>query len=368
MEINNVNDNKISMLLDDIPINTIRDNLEPYLITPLPDINELRENLGKITWKKGENFYTDIDNILNFSSKYKKTLIITTSLAILFLASFGVSYSLFNNSDSNTTYADNSNSLSSNYESNYLNESSKDPLYNNKNESSIDSSEYNDEYSTEYNTEYNDKYNDEYSSNNYSTDKIINNYKYIDYIIPSSNYIRLSFSDLNEFNTQQLFIARNEIFARHGYIFKASNLRKYFESKDWFIADSSYTGNLSEIELNNVDMIKSVEFLKMAYESNSFIYDNFVFPYSDVKLLTSDEISSLNDWELVVAKNETFARYGLNFSINELKNHFNSKYWYHIDNTVGNDVTLNSIENSNIALLVQEEEKRILTSINHDLE
>lgn len=362
LNLNKIDDNKPHTLLDDISENTIRNNLGLYLLTPLQDINELRNNFQKSTLKNGRKFYNDSNNIRNYTIKYKKTAAITLFLLILFFISFSCANFIFSKSNSNNNY------LSSNNTN--INE---DVLINEDNEDNIDDLyDYIDESSSNHISNNETIYNSNNSSklsaqSNSYINKIINKYKYTDYIIPTSNDTYLSFSDLNDFTVEELFIARNEIFARHGYTFSTPNLKMYFESKDWFVPNSSYNGNLNKIEIANVDIIKAIEFLKMAYEDNSPVYDSFVFYDSDTRLLTYNEVSNLNDWELLVAKNEIFARYGLNFSTIELRKHFNSKFWYYIDYSVGNDVTLNSIENSNIALLVQEEEKRILSAIDHDL-
>lgn len=60
-------------------------------------------------------------------------------------------------------------------------------------------------------------------------------------------------------------------------------------------------------------MIKSLEFLKFARESNTSITRSFVLPNSNTSEITLSEIAELNDWELIVARNEIFARYGLAF-------------------------------------------------------
>ena len=55
---------------------------------------------------------------------------------------------------------------------------------------------------------------------------------------------------------------RNEIYARHGYIFTTEPYKSYFNSKSWYTPDPSFKGDdkeLNEYELENVRTIKSVE-------------------------------------------------------------------------------------------------------------
>jgi len=62
----------------------------------------------------------------------------------------------------------------------------------------------------------------------------------------------LSYSDLR--------IMRNEIFARHGYIFKTKDMQEYFNAQSWYIPRfSDVSDQLNEIEKKNVAFIKSYE-------------------------------------------------------------------------------------------------------------
>ncbi len=63
---------------------------------------------------------------------------------------------------------------------------------------------------------------------------------------------------------EDLRILRNEIFAKHGRVFKDAKLQKYFEAQPWYQADASFTDDkvkdiLSEIEFKNITAIKTQE-------------------------------------------------------------------------------------------------------------
>lgn len=197
----------------------------------------------------------------------------------------------------------------------------------------------------------------------------ISEYASKDYIISTSNTAKLDFKALNNYTADELFIARNEMFARYGYVFTSSpNLQSYFESKSWYTPNSDYSGDLTgELEQDNVNLIKSIEFLKMAHASCPSITSDYVFPNSNTVEISSNEASALTDWELIVARNEIYARYGLNFSTKELVDHFKSKSWFTIDSSVGNDLSLNSIESKNVATILAEEKNRMNSKLNHDL-
>jgi hypothetical protein len=63
------------------------------------------------------------------------------------------------------------------------------------------------------------------------------------------------------YSKEELRLIRNEIYARHGYIFKAADLKKHFESQPWYIADPFFnpSTDLTEIESANIATIGRVE-------------------------------------------------------------------------------------------------------------
>ena len=197
----------------------------------------------------------------------------------------------------------------------------------------------------------------------------IDKYRNVDFIIPTTNSVELVFKDLNDYTIEELFLARNEMLARHGYTFdEYPKLRAYFESKSWYKPTASFSGELTkDVEKNNYDMIRVIEFLKMAKENCPKIYDNYVLPNSNTKELRSSDVRNLNDWELIVARNEIFARYGLEFSTIELLEHFKARSWFIIDSSVGNDVGLTTVERKNVEVILAEEKSRRDIALDYDL-
>lgn len=85
-----------------------------------------------------------------------------------------------------------------------------------------------------------------------------------DYIIPDSSSRMISSSELSGYSADQLRIARNEIYARHGRMFNDSDLQAYFNSKHWYtgtIAPDSFVESqyLSETERKNAETIRAYE-------------------------------------------------------------------------------------------------------------
>lgn len=70
-------------------------------------------------------------------------------------------------------------------------------------------------------------------------------------------------AELEEMSDYELYLARNEIFARHGRIFKNSDLQEYFGSKSWY--DPRYTPEefsesmLNANEKDNIERMAKIE-------------------------------------------------------------------------------------------------------------
>ena len=90
-------------------------------------------------------------------------------------------------------------------------------------------------------------------------EKVINKqlatYSYKDnyFIIPDSSDRYLTEYDLSGLTKDQLEIARNEIYARHGYAFEKKRWRNYFGSKSWYYRDNSCTQEVAKSRMNSVE-------------------------------------------------------------------------------------------------------------------
>ena len=83
------------------------------------------------------------------------------------------------------------------------------------------------------------------------------------YVIADSSSRLLGENDLAGLSSNQLRIARNEIYARHGRLFNDASLQAYFNGKDWYNGtispDNFSSGMLSETERANLEFIKAHE-------------------------------------------------------------------------------------------------------------
>lgn len=70
----------------------------------------------------------------------------------------------------------------------------------------------------------------------------------------------LTMSDLENYSAEELRIMRNEIFARHGYIFKTPEMKLYFANQPWYTPKYSDVSRfLTDIEKKNIELIKTRE-------------------------------------------------------------------------------------------------------------
>ena len=85
-----------------------------------------------------------------------------------------------------------------------------------------------------------------------------------DYIIWDSNIRYLTDAEVSALSLQQLNYARNEIYARRGYIFQSQELRDYFGSKYWYygtIPASQFSAAVfNSYEQANIELLKKYEY------------------------------------------------------------------------------------------------------------
>ena len=85
-----------------------------------------------------------------------------------------------------------------------------------------------------------------------------------EYIFPESSTRALTRAEVEGHTKEELRLARNEIFARHGMIFGVDDLHEYFSAKSWYNptvpGDEFYDRvEMSMIEEANIVLIQEVE-------------------------------------------------------------------------------------------------------------
>ena len=160
-------------------------------------------------------------------------------------------------------------------------------------------------------------------------------------IFANSSEELLSPADLEGRDATTLRLARNEIFARNGRIFNDAALRAHFVKFDWY-RPTSYEPQLNQIEKQNVALIRQFEMNQSAPKAG------FLFADSDRRLLTAQELKSLDKAELRNARNEIYARRGRKFVRKEVSDYFKQFDWYRPQ---FGEVELTFLEAQNVALI-----------------
>jgi hypothetical protein len=160
-------------------------------------------------------------------------------------------------------------------------------------------------------------------------------------IFPASSNVLLTEADLSGLDAGLLRLARNEIFARRGYIFRDQKLADHFAQFPWYRPVTSEPV-LGQIELANVELIRAFEL------RGSAPVEGFVFPDSDRRLLEPEEVNGLNAATLRLARNEIYARRGRKFRSPDLDEYFSRFDWYRPQ---FGEVELTYVEQKNVDLI-----------------
>lgn len=87
-----------------------------------------------------------------------------------------------------------------------------------------------------------------------------NTYRNVQGDYPHASTQYLNANELRYLSKQDLLLMRNEIFARHGYIFKRDDLYNHFITKPWYNPRFKDVSRLlSPIEKANINLIKGFE-------------------------------------------------------------------------------------------------------------
>lgn len=85
----------------------------------------------------------------------------------------------------------------------------------------------------------------------------------VDYILPNSDGMYYTKNDFAGMTAQQLCYGRNEIYAKHGRIFKSVELQEYFATKSWYqpqySAEEFQDSWLSDAERANAELLLETE-------------------------------------------------------------------------------------------------------------
>lgn len=180
---------------------------------------------------------------------------------------------------------------------------------------------------------------------------------------PEGSVRELTMADLIDKSTHDLMIMRNEIYARNGFIFYNEELKSHFGMMRWYVG-TTRTPNFTYIEQKNIMFIKSVEDARTSGSSQHSPTTSYqtsyagipgMFPQGSARELYIEELRDMSDHDLLIMRNEIYARNGFIFYNAELKAHFGAQSWY---NGYTREPSFTYIEQKNIMLIKSVEDAR----------
>jgi len=153
---------------------------------------------------------------------------------------------------------------------------------------------------------------------------------------------------LHGLSLHELRLLRNEIYARHGRMFRAEWLQQYFFSQPWYTPDE----NFKDEELSGNDKVNVETIVK---------YENQIHQDLSTKPITRALLEGLFLEDASQMRQEIYARHGKVFKEPWLQKYFSSFDWYKADPNF-TDAALTDVEKKNIATIAAYE-KRAVTAM-----
>jgi hypothetical protein len=153
---------------------------------------------------------------------------------------------------------------------------------------------------------------------------------------------------LRGLSLHELRLLRNEVYARHGRMFRAEWLQQYFFLQPWYTPDE----NFKDEELSGNDKLNVETIVK---------YENQIHQELSAKPITAALLEGLFIEDASQMRQEIYARHGKVFKEAWLQKYFSSFDWYKADPNF-TDAALTEVEKKNIATIAAYE-KRAVTAM-----
>ena len=153
---------------------------------------------------------------------------------------------------------------------------------------------------------------------------------------------------LHGLSLHELRLLRNEIYARHGRMFRAEWLQQYFFSQPWYAPDD----NFKDEELSGNDKLNVETIVK---------YENRIHQELSTKPIARAVLEGLFIEDASQMRQEIYARHGKVFKEAWLQKYFSSFDWYKADPNF-TEASLTDVEKKNIATIAAYE-KRAVTAM-----
>lgn len=181
-------------------------------------------------------------------------------------------------------------------------------------------------------------------------------------VIPHSSRRGLSRAFVEVLDRKLLWLARNEIYARHGLRFVDRELARHFAARPWYRPVASadeVERRLSAVERANVALLQDEERRRVhsGIKPGTSESRQMVLPHSSQQLIAAAELGRLTREELSLARNEIFARHGHVFVTPALARHFAACRWYRPRAPISMN-RLSAIESANVKRIGDEESVR----------
>ena len=159
---------------------------------------------------------------------------------------------------------------------------------------------------------------------------------------------RITEQMLHGLSLHELRLVRNEIYARHGRIFRTDWLSQYFWNQPWYAPDE----NFKDEELSANDRVNVETIVK---------YENRLHQELSTTAITNALLEGLFLEDVVQMRQEIYARHGKMFKEPWLQKYFSSFDWYTADPNF-TEASLTEVEKKNIATIAAYE-KRAVTAM-----
>jgi hypothetical protein len=153
---------------------------------------------------------------------------------------------------------------------------------------------------------------------------------------------------LHGLSLHELRLLRNEIYARHGRIFRTDWISQHFWNQPWYTPDE----NFKDEELSGNDKLNVETIVK---------YENRLHQELSTKPMVSSLLEGLFLEDVVQMRQEIYARHGKVFKEPWLQKYFSSFDWYQADPDF-TEASLTEVEKKNIATIAAYE-KRAVTAM-----
>ena len=153
---------------------------------------------------------------------------------------------------------------------------------------------------------------------------------------------------LRGLSLHELRLLRNEIYARHGRIFKTMWLQQYFGGQEWYDPKEDFKDEeISGPDKTNIETIVA--------------YENKLHNSISAKPITAALLQGLFVEDVRKMRDEIYARHGKVFKDQWTQKYFQSFDWYKA-NTSYSDAQLSAVEKGNLAVIASYE-KRAVTAM-----